>query len=60
MYYIFISFLFLIYHLLKCFLRCFQAFTWKVLVVVRVALRSGHPGLWVVTAQHENNDEKQH
>lgn len=56
LYYIFISFLlwFITYQ------NVFKAFTWKVLVVVRVALRSGHPGLWVVTAQHENNDEKQH
>lgn len=25
--------------------------TWEVLVVVRVALRSGHPGLWVIAVK---------
>lgn len=28
--------------------------TWEVLVIVRVALRSGHPGLWIITVKHPN------
>lgn len=26
--------------------------TWEVLVVVGVALCSGHPGFWIITAKH--------
>lgn len=36
-----------------------HSFTWKVLVVVRVALCSGHPGLGVVTASHDNRGDNQ-